>query len=287
MNITYEIQLFRYMSDMLINISNLILHNTPTSKFKNIYYQVAKWYIYNVGSNCTNETHPLILLQSNNKISYKQLYKDIYNTTQIQLNDNLKNKINDIIINTNITIKQLNKLKYSQKYTIKLQNDYMYYYSDFKKYKIELNKTLYDKLKKTYTGSNNKFNEYVFILLLRYTLFGSKKETICLSVDFVYNNPKITNKIKLEIELFGNPVNRNLSKFCSLYPDIEQYWGSIGSFFCLEDTIWSKYKYFVANPPYDEYIMEQMAIKICSILSQFDECCFIITIPDWLPTNSS
>jgi hypothetical protein len=87
--------------------------------------------------------------------------------------------------------------------------------------------------------------------------------------------------VTLDVELFGSPINHNLSKYCSLFPDIEKDFGSIGSIFCIDKKIWNANKYFVANPPFDELIMLKMTLMTIEVLNTYDNCCFIFIIPDW------
>jgi hypothetical protein len=280
MDLCIEYKIYDHVSQLLNEITNLILSHTNNQKFKNIYYQVVKWYIFNIGIDNNKEC---CILSINN--DYSQLYKDIYNTADAELSESLKQMMNKLVILANNKIRETKNGSFGQNYTIDYITGDLVFESGDIKHKIDLNEPLYEKLKNTYNGLDNMFHETVFVIMLRYSLFGHKKETISLSVNFVYDNPLILNKVKLDVELFGSPINRNLDKFCSLYPDVEQHFGSIGSFFHLDNKHWYENKYFVANPPYDEHIMEQMAIKIINILDNFKECCFIVTIPDWRPNE--
>jgi hypothetical protein len=282
MNICHELKIFKRVSRLLIDITYAILERTPNKKFKDIYYQVAKWYIYNLGKACDRDV-PILFKDA----VFDQLYIDIKNKTGVDLNvspDFQKfavsriNKIHDEII-------QIQKEE-SCKYTIKNTRDRLVYIPEDperNRYNVDITPELYEKLRTTYHGPDNMVDERIFTLLLRYTLFGDRKETISLSVNFIYDNPRLLEKIPLEVELFGSPVNRNLDLFCSLYPDIEKHWGSIGSFFCLPDEYFEKYRYFVSNPPYSNTLMTESSQKIVEVLDRINNCCFIVSIPDWRP----
>jgi Phosphorylated CTD interacting factor 1 WW domain len=282
MNICHELQIFKRMSRLLIDITNRIRDYTKNKKFNKIYYQVAKWYIYNLGKECDRKI-PILP----EDVNLTQLYVDIQNTDDTNLNHypDVEKLIISKLKKTRRRIEEIQKEDICE-YVIRNDGDRVVYVptdSKRNRYHVDITPELYQKLRSTYNGPQDQMDEHIFILLLRYTLFGSKKETISLSVNFVYDNPKLLDKIPLEVELFGSPVNRNLDKFCSLYPDIERYWGSIGSFFCLEDKYFEKYRYFVSNPPYDNIIMAEASEKIIDVLDKFGDCCFIVSIPDWRP----
>jgi len=278
-NICFEIYMFKYVKKMLVLYSKIIKRSIPTQhknkNLRHIYYLVSKFYIFNLGKECKSFL--------TKKYDYSPLIRDIKNTinynidiTTLEVLPTISNKVNNI----------LDKFEKKCKYTLKYENNYLIFNSDIGDYKLYLDNKLFNKLKKSYTGSFD-IMEIVFVILLRYTLLENKKQSINLSANFIYDNKKITNKIKLDVELFGSPINHNLDKYCSLFYDLEQYFGSIGSVFCVDDKIWSDNTYFVANPPFDESIMEYMANMIINVLDKYEKCCFIIIIPDWRSTENT
>jgi len=267
MNICFEIYMYECIQYMLNKFTKEIMNILNSNDFSQIYYLVVKFYIYHLGISC-NLKYPLLV---NVNIDYSWLIKDISNTLKKNIDYKILDKLFSGLLN-NIIEKLKIKIDYC---------DHKLAYKNNKltdgKYIFDLDSKLYDKLKKSFTGDEIKFLEYTFVMLLRYQLFGNKKETINLSADFVYSNKELT----FDVELFGSPINRNLQKYCSLFPDIEKYFGSIGSIFCADKKIWIENKYFVANPPFDECLMFNMAKLIINVLDEYQECCFIIIIPDW------
>ncbi len=82
----------------------------------------------------------------------------------------------------------------------------------------------------------------------------------------------------LSIECFASAINSSSKYFCSLYYDIEQYFGSIGNFFNLI-PIKGTYSF---NPPYQYDIISNGINKIIKHLNESQEkLAFIITIPIW------
>jgi len=138
--------------------------------------------------------------------------------------------------------------------------------------------TVYDKLKNKYTGPENKLDEYIWIILYRYQLLGSNNHQLGVL-------PTILKQMKkdfgLNFECFASAINSTLDSFCSIYYDVEKYFGSKGSFFNLEPLE----GVFGFNPPYQNDIIER-GIKLLfhhldksSIINK--KLTFIITIPIW------
>jgi hypothetical protein len=181
---------------------------------------------------------------------------------------------------------------------------------------LHVSNVLYNKLYNSILPCySEKLNEQqkinlIFCMLLRYEIFKENKSGINLGIDVIYNHlmrnhllqkdeskavasveSEHENFSKLTVELFASPVNRHLPIFCSLYPDLEKYFGSIGSFFDLipSHSIWKEHHYFVCNPPYDELIMYKMAKQLISVLelNSNEKICIIVSIPDWRQTESN
>ena len=73
-------------------------------------------------------------------------------------------------------------------------------------------------------------------------------------------------------------INTSLEYFCSIYYDVEQYFGSIGNFFTIE-PVRGVYSF---NPPYQYDVISNGIIKIISHMEKTKEkLAFIITIPIW------
>jgi hypothetical protein len=83
------------------------------------------------------------------------------------------------------------------------------------------------------------------------------------------------------IEGFASPFNSQIIrlgdyKFCSLFPDTDSVFGSIGNFFTRE----FKDQHVVVNPPFVESILSAAADKCISELSKY-KCKFVFYGPTW------
>lgn len=81
------------------------------------------------------------------------------------------------------------------------------------------------------------------------------------------------------IELFGSPLNTN-NEYCSAFKFERERFSSLGSFF--EYAFQPNQKY-LANPPFDEQIMEEMALYINKQLDTVSNVTVVVVIPDWRP----
>mmetsp|Transcript_12440 Transcript_12440/g.14231 ORF Transcript_12440/g.14231 Transcript_12440/m.14231 type:complete len:575 (+) Transcript_12440:40-1764(+) len=84
------------------------------------------------------------------------------------------------------------------------------------------------------------------------------------------------------IECFASPLNCRYERFCSAFPDIEQRFGSLGSFF--DDTAFNPCEgSFEANPPFVPEVMIAMGEKIQRLLDDGERgpLSFLVVIPAW------
>jgi hypothetical protein len=112
-------------------------------------------------------------------------------------------------------------------------------------------------------------------LQLRYQALSSQNNQLSLPPLL---SSRIIEALPMTAELFSSPFNRHSSlPFCSLFPDLEREWGSLGSFFDYEP---GPGVYF-ANPPFDAYFMEMMARRMITHLSQIEDLTYVVTLPLW------
>jgi hypothetical protein len=144
-------------------------------------------------------------------------------------------------------------------------------FTDSDNHKILIRKALYDKLKNKYHETNYKdadstkinpdINVLIWCLLARYTLFEAKTQSLSVGHN-IYTN--IQNKYGTTIELFSSSLNSTFKNYCSLYYDIEKYFGSLGSFYNLN----IKEGVYTFNPPFDSYVMDHAIIHLMNCLSE-------------------
>lgn len=138
---------------------------------------------------------------------------------------------------------------------------------------ILIPKQIYENLKNRYTGKY-KLDNIIWIILFRYQLLGSNNHQLGVL-------PEILNEMKQDIglnfECFASAINSTNNYFCSIYYDVEKYFGSKGSFFKLEPIEGT----FGFNPPYQKEIIEDGIEKLFTFLDKENKLTFVITIPIW------
>jgi hypothetical protein len=133
-----------------------------------------------------------------------------------------------------------------------------------KKYKI---------LESVQTDLDNLLDQYIFCLVFRYSYMDSGNQQLSI-------NKYIKDLFKncgVNFELFGSAINTISTHYCSLYYDIEKYFGSNGDFF----NIQIQSGIYWCNPPYDDTIMKNTVNKLINILETTTEVAFLVTIPIW------
>lgn len=143
---------------------------------------------------------------------------------------------------------------------------------------IIISKNKYEILKKKYWGPKNKLDYYIWAILFRYQTLGSNNHQLAILPTVIKNLKKDFN---MSMESFASAINSNSKLFCSLYPDLENYFGSFGNFF----NINFKEGFYNFNPPFQEDIIKLGINKILKSLQNSDKnnkkLGFFITIPIW------
>jgi hypothetical protein len=136
---------------------------------------------------------------------------------------------------------------------------------------IKLYNKLVDKFKKNNDNDIN-IDVYIYYLLFRYSYIESGNQQLAINEKIKY----MFKDFGVNFELYGSAINTTSDNYCSLYYDIEKYFGSKGDFFHIE--LYSGI--FWCNPPYCNTLLTKTAIKILNYL-KYNDLCFIITIPIW------
>ena len=95
------------------------------------------------------------------------------------------------------------------------------------------------------------FYNDLYCLLVRYQALNGHGYQAAVS-EHVFNTLK--EYLHVSIECFASPLNCNLPLYCSLFPDTDAVFGSLGSFFDFQPKEGS----FQANPPFIAEIMSKM-----------------------------
>lgn len=121
-------------------------------------------------------------------------------------------------------------------------------------FQITLTKTIFYSLIKKYNKTNfqdythvdikdKKTIEVMFVLYTRYLSFNNGNNQSSILPNF---KMLIKTYLNIKFELFGSAINTS-NNYCSLFYDIEKYYGSIGDFMKIN----IHKGYYEVNPPYD------------------------------------
>lgn len=252
------------------------------TKIFNTFYNILQKYNSNISRNKSdimitlfcwkNITNIDPVIPYNSKYNYDQLIIDLstfnFNPKKILKKFNIEKLLSKYIKKFDDYYKNINK----NKKIIITQTDTSLIYKD--KYIVEFSKETIDKLNKHLQINIDK-NVLLFCILFRYKLMSAGNQQLSVLTSF---KEDLKNKFLVKTELFGSCINRYFDNYCSLFYDLEKYFGSLGNFF--NQTL-IEGLYF-ANPPFDEDIMERMAQKILLSLDNTNKPLgFIITVPVW------
>ncbi len=137
---------------------------------------------------------------------------------------------------------------------------------------------IYNKLKNCYTGNPKLIDDYIWSIIFRYQLLSSNNHQLGILPSVI---KQLENDYELKFECFASAINSTLNNYCSIYYDLEQYFGSHGNFFnktFIEGT-------HTFNPPYQKNIIDLGFKKIShhlNIASTNNKLLtFFLTIPVW------
>lgn len=134
----------------------------------------------------------------------------------------------------------------------------------------------------------------ILVMLLRYESLLPQGQQWSSPGEF---NDKLF-KLGVDLEAFSSPKNSGLlmawwraggkpPKFCSLFPDTDSYFGSIGNFY--SDEVQSKiakgaFGGVVVNPPFVENIMKSALEKIQEAIDS--NTVFVVVLPSWKDSDA-
>lgn len=131
----------------------------------------------------------------------------------------------------------------------------------------------YKKIKKRFKGHKHLRLTLIWAALFRYEYCKmryqcSNPETILL---------ESRKLLGIEVEMFSSIINVTLKYFCSLFYDLEKYFGCVGNFFNLEPIK----GFYTMCPPYVEWIIELACERVYKILNNTKDVSILITLPLW------
>lgn len=274
-----RIELYRYyLMDKLVKFLSQKIKKIVNIQYFKITKKISQYLshmIMNILTDRTNQYKKQIILEDglflvpNDKHIY-DFYRDINYFFKIEIKPdqyNIKKIINNFIKKINDKITDLNKLnKYEKKFII-IKN----------KLPI-IPKFIIKKSARHYKNPDDPNNDLIITYLnccnIRYCALMSGANQFMVDLNY----KKQLRQLGFNFECFGSVFNRYFDHFCSMFYDLEKYFGSCGSFFALKIY---KGKY-MANPPYDDNLLTNMYLKIKKIfLHHRKNICFIISIPKW------
>jgi hypothetical protein len=139
---------------------------------------------------------------------------------------------------------------------------------------LQIPENVYRRVKKIYTGPSTQIDDYIFCCLVRYISLGSGANQYV--VDLIYKK-NLRKKFGVNFECFASVFNHYYDHYCSMFYDIEKYFGSHGSFMALKIT----QGFYMANPPYDNNLLHKMYLRVKKALHSNKSVAFIMSIPKW------
>ena len=216
--------------------------------------------------NVLKEFITFIYTQIDNLQNYKQ--SDLYNNVKYKYNlykIKIKQKRNNIDV---LFYKYKIDLLYNIK-DIRLKNILE---------NILIPNDIYIKMVNNYNNNMEFIDIYIWIIIFRYQLLGSNNHQLAILPKIIKNMEKNYN---LSFECFASAINTSQKNYCSIFYDIEKYFGSHGNFFNFTPTEGT----FSCNPPYEKEIIYKCIYKIFNHLEYSNnkkyKLTFIITIPIW------
>jgi hypothetical protein len=208
--------------------------------------------------------------------TYKEAMENLEEYKKSQYYNEKKNcyKINKILIYQARDENKINFYKFTITYPFKLRDKRQENIIN----NILIPEYIFDKLKTKYNGPENKLDDYLWIIIYRYQLLGSNNNQLGVLPDILF---KMKEDFKLDFECFASAINSTFDDYCSIYYDIESYFGSKGNFFNLIPLE----GVFGFNPPYQKNVMDTGIFKLLEFLNlatqNQKDLTFIITIPIW------
>jgi hypothetical protein len=207
---------------------------------------------------------------------YSEQYKNLinYKKSQFYLNEKTNYTITKKFITQDRNSNKVGFYKYNIKIYFGIKNEKL----DNILNNILIPTNIYNKMVSTYTGNKEIIDDLIWSIIFRYQLLGSNNHQLGILPNIIDNMVKDYNT---NFECFASSINFTLNKYCSVYHDLEQYFGSQGNFFNTEISEGS----YTFNPPYQKKIIDDGIYKILNSLKKAKEqsknLSFFLTIPVW------
>jgi hypothetical protein len=284
------LELYRYQ--LIINfIDDLSKKINGTNHYikKDRIHRYFSQLLMNILTDLTYDKDPVILddglLNNCDSKQTEQFYLDLnyyLNNKKVFINDEfgIVNSIKKIIDSIQDFVPKIN----SNDSVYQLVNNFYQLNTDvLKKYgmnniliskHLHMPENVYHRVKKTYTGPVTQMNDYIFCCLVRYVSLGSGANQYVVDLGYKKN---LRKNFGVNFECFASVFNHYYDHYCSMFYDIEKYFGSHGSFMALKIS----QGFYMANPPYDNNLLHKMYLRVKKALHSDKAVAFIMSIPEW------
>jgi len=262
-------------NDLYTNIDNVVarilFENFSSEKIKEIEDGLL---YYKKNSKSLLNDLKTTFTKNNNKIQSvicNKIIKEIDLENEIEKCLIVIKKMNSITIESKVNIKS-NKTKTHFCIDVPLNNN--------KNVKIKIPMCVYVKLQTRYNEykkhkkHNYKLDDIIICLMLRYNSLSSIGNQMGIPID-------VKKKLKhcnVDFEGFASSFNHYCKYYCSMFYDIEKYFGSIGPY---QNITYIKGIYML-NPPYEKNLLNNMVLNIIKNLNKSRKhLCFMFGTPTW------
>lgn len=220
-----------------------------------------------------NKDDPVLL----NSINFN-IIKSIFVVEKVEISDNeIKKMVSRINKECKKNLKSMFSFKppITENIIIQKSSDKDNVILQFLEIKHKIPKKLYDKIKSQQIIDFD-FNTLLFCIITRYK-YVYNYNTMHLAVPpEIYK--ELDKRYNVQLELFGSVMNKNMKYYCGLFYDLEKYFGNQGNFFNIE----LKEGFFVCNPPYEIYLINETYEKILKTLETSSKKITIFNVlPVW------
>jgi hypothetical protein len=131
-------------------------------------------------------------------------------------------------------------------------------------------------LKERYQGRPETMRKDVLTLIYIYSSLSMTNYHLSVP-------PSLLNRLQIDIELFGSPLNTQLNRYCSMFPEIENVFGSVGSYFQYEMVSNLNYSF---NPPYIAEFMVKAVNRLKGQLKNITNYFIVGVLPAWSESSA-
>lgn len=142
-------------------------------------------------------------------------------------------------------------------------------------------KAIYQNTTAAIASLGNDFLKHLYCCLARYeTIKGAGYQ--CAVPPAAFDAAHEELGLGMTIECFASPFNCRYRQYCSAFPDVEESFGSLGSFFD-DSSFFPSHGSFEANPPFVPETMYAMNAKLERMLKhpKATALSFLVIVPVW------